>query len=236
MAAVSTMILRSMRMTGEKARGDTLDSNEQVECLAELNTFLEASGIDPLLCYQLVQESFALSANTVSYTIGPGATLSTAARPTKLSDPCFVRDSSSLDSALTIINAEAYGRIVMKSAGQTYPKWIFYDRGFDSSGYGTVYLYPAPISNLTLFINSEKQLGTVSSVSQNLSLPPGYQLFIESNFAIHLAAGQTPISAEVARIARDSKAAIKNTNLPVTAATLDTGLVRGGRTNIITGP
>lgn len=236
MAAVSTMILRSQRLIGEKARGDTLDSNEQVECLAEFNTFLDSLPADTLLCYQQAQESFSLTTNTVSYSIGPGATLSTAARPTKLLDPCFVRDSSNLDSHLEIINADAYGRIVQKSAGTTYPTWIFYDRGFDSSGYGTIYIYPAPIANLTLFINYEKQIGTVSSLAQNLSLPPGYQLFLESNFAIHLAAGQTPISAELAKIARDSKAAIKNTNLPVTASRLDTGIVRGSRTNIITGP
>ncbi len=35
MAIVSTMILRSMRMIGEKPRGATLDTNEQTETLAE---------------------------------------------------------------------------------------------------------------------------------------------------------------------------------------------------------
>ena len=41
MAFVSTMILAALRMTGEKARGATLDANELVECLAELNTMME---------------------------------------------------------------------------------------------------------------------------------------------------------------------------------------------------
>ena len=35
MAFVSTMILRSMRLTGEKGRCATLDTNEQTEFLAE---------------------------------------------------------------------------------------------------------------------------------------------------------------------------------------------------------
>ena len=51
MAAVSTLILRSMRMIGEKERGATLDVNEQVECLAELNTFMDACATERLLCY-----------------------------------------------------------------------------------------------------------------------------------------------------------------------------------------
>jgi hypothetical protein len=229
------MILRSLRMIGEKARGETLDTNEQTECLYELNSMMDSWSIERLMCYQITQESFALSANTVSYTIGSGATFNTT-RPTKIVDPCFVRDASGLDLHLEIIDAEAYGSIVQKSAGTTYPTWLFYDGGFNASGYGTIYVYPAPSANLTLYINSWKQLQNFSSVSTQMLLPPGYQLAIESNFAIHMAAGLTNISPEVAKIARDSKAAIKGINSPSVVATLDTGVVRGKRSNIFTGP
>ena len=50
MAFVSTMILRSMRMTGEKPRGATLNATEAVEALDEFNTFLESMSIDRLMC------------------------------------------------------------------------------------------------------------------------------------------------------------------------------------------
>ena len=231
------MILRSMRMIGEKARGETtLDANEAVECLYELNSFMDSLNNERLMCYQVLQESFALSANTVSYTIGPGATLSTTARPVKIVDPCFVRDSSNLDSPLTLIGPEQYGAIVQKSVGQTYPSYLFYDHGYDASGFGTVNVYPAPSASLTLFINSWKQLQSFLDVSTQLLLPPGYQLMIESNFAIHLAAGLTPVSQEVAKIARESKAAVKTVNLPDTVMRLDVGTVYGQRMNILTGP
>jgi hypothetical protein len=235
MPAVSTMILRSLRMIGEKARGETLDTNEQTECLAELNSMMDAWSIERLMCYQVTQESFALTANTVSYTIGSGATFNTT-RPTKIIDPCFIRDSSNLDSPVQIIDSETYGRIVQKSVGQTYPSYLFYDHGFDASGYATINVYPAPSSALTLFINSWKQLQSFSNVSTAMLLPPGYQLAIESNFAIHLAAGQTNISPEVAKLARDSKAAIKSINIPDTMMSLDVGVVRGYGSNILTGP
>lgn len=228
------MILRSMRMIGEKARGEVLDTNEQAECLYELNSMMDSWSIERLMCYQVVQESFPLTTNTVAYTIGSGATFNTT-RPTKIVDPCFVRDSGSLDSKLEIINAEAYGRIVQKSAGVTYPTWLFYDGGFNASGYGTIYIYPAPSGSLTLYINSWKQLQNFGNVSTAMLLPPGYQLAIESNFAVHLAAGLTSVSPEVAKIAKDSKAAIKSINLPETVATLDAGIVRGTRSNIFTG-
>lgn len=234
MAYVSTMILRSMRMIGEKTRGATLTTDEQTECLAELNTMLDSWSIERLMCYQVTQESFPLSANTVSYTIGSGGTFNTT-RPTKIVDPCFIRDSSSLDSQVTLINAEQYGLIVQKSAGITYPQWLYYDEGFNSSALGTISVYPAPSGGLTLFINSWKQLGSVSTISAQFSFPPGYQLAVEANFAIHLAAGSIPASSEVAKIAKESKAAIKGVNLPDPVMRMDYGLATG-RSSIFTGP
>jgi len=231
---VSSMMLRSMRMIGEKGRGETLDTNEQSEVLYELNSFMDACSINRLLCYQVLQESFSLTTNTVTYTIGSGATFNTT-RPTKIVDPCFIRDSSNLDSHLKIIDAETYGSIVQKNVGTTYPTYIFYDHGFDSSGFGNISVYPAPSANLTLFINSWKQLQNFANVSTALLLPPGYQLFIESNFAIHLAAGLTPISKELAMIARDSKAAVMSINIPDMSMRMPAGVVGGQRQNILTG-
>ena len=237
MPAVSSMILRSMQMIGEKSWADNaLTTDEATNTLYALNSFMDSSGIDRLLCYQLTQESFALTSNTVSYTIGSGATFNTT-RPTRIVDPCFIRDSSSLDSPVTILkDADQYGKIVQKNVGATYPSYLYYDSGFDASGYGTIYVYPAPSGSLTIYINSPKQLQNFASVSTHLLLPPGYQLFIESNFAIHLAAGLTPVSPEVMKIAKESKAAIKNINLPEPISRLDAGIVRGNRTNILTGP
>ncbi len=233
---VSSMMLRSLRMIGEKAGGDTLDANEQTEILYELNSMMDSWGIERLNCYQVLQESFPLSANTVSYTIGSGATFSTA-RPSKIVEPCFVRDSSNLDFGLIILSSEEYGRIIQKNVGPTYPRWIFYDSAFDANGYGTITVYPAPIANLTLFINSWKALQNFASVSTALALPPGYQLAIESNFAIHLAAGLTEVSKEVIKIARESKAAIQSVNIPDMTSRLDPGVVRTKqRVNILTGP
>ncbi len=235
MAFVSTMILRSMRMIGEKARGATLDANEAGECLEEFQTFLDSCATERLLAYQIVQDSVALSSSTSTLTVGPGGTLNTV-RPVKLVDPCFVRDSSGFDTPLEIINIETYGLIVDKDSGFSTPSRISYDSGFSATSTGTLRLYPSPSAGLTLFINSWKQLISVSTVSQNVALPPGYQLFLESNFAIHLAAGMVPVSAETAKIARDSKAMVKGVNLPEPVMRLDSGAaMAGGRGNIFTG-
>ena len=235
MAAVSTMLLRSLRLIGEKARGDTLSSAEQTECLAEFNTFLDATANERLLAYHITEDVTTFAASTVSLTIGTNGAFAVP-RPVRLVDPCFVRDASGYDTSLQIIGTVEYGRIVDKNAGYTVPTQIFYDSGFSATSTGTLYLYPASSGGLELHINSWRQLGSVSTLTHNVSLPPGYQLFLETNFAIHLAAGQTPVSAELAKMARDSKAAVKGVNLPDVVMQMDVGVVAGRRSNIFTGP
>lgn len=237
--SASTMILRSMRMTGEKARGATLDATEAVECLAEFNTMIESWGINSLLCYQLEQYSFALTVSTGSYTIGPGAALSTTVRPANIVDPCFVRDSSNMDTPLTIISPESYGGIVMKGTGTTYPTYITYNKGIDSSGYGTINVYPVPSAGLTLFLNTQKSVGAFSTLTHLVTLPPGYQRAMESNYAIESIAGVGKASPELAKIARDSLALIKSQNIPEVIASIETGVLSmygGSRRSILTGP
>jgi len=226
MAYVSTMILRSMRLTGEKTRGATLTTAEQAETLDEFNTFLEALSIERLMCYTVTQDSYLLTASTATYTIGPGATINTA-RPTKLVDPCWVRDSSAYDYPLTIIPIETYGRLTDKSSAATIPTHIYYDAGFSATSTASLTVYPAPSVGLTLYIHSLKQFTSVSTQSVNLALPQGYKLFLESNFAVHLAAGLTPISAELAKIARDSKADIRRLNLPNMVMRVEKGAMVG---------
>ena len=235
MAAVSTYILRSMRLTGEKARGATLDSNEQTECLAEFNTFLESLSLERLACYTFTQDSKALTASTESYTIGANGAFAVT-RPNKIVDPCFIRDASGYDTPLELIDAEMYGRLVDKDAGYTVPTYLFYDMGYSATSTGTLYLYPSPSDSLTLYINSLKPIGPVVSLTTNILVPPGYQLMLETNFAVHLAAGLTPVSPELARMARESKAAIKSLNQPDVVMHLDSGAVGyGRRSNIFTG-
>ena len=236
MAYVSTMILHSLRLLGEKERGGTIESFEQADLLADFNSMLDGWSIERLMCYQVLQESFSLTSGTVSYSIGSGGTFNTT-RPTKLVDPCFVRDSSNLDSSLKLLDATAYGRIVQKSgSGTTYPNYLFYDGGFNSSGLANINIYPPPASALTLYINSWKQLGSVSTISSQLTLPPGYQRAIEYNFAVEEAGGFTQVAPEVALIARQAKAAIKSINAPDSFMQLEAGVSQPIGSNILTGP
>lgn len=223
-----------MRLIGEKARGATLDSNEQVECLAELNTFMDACNNERLLCYAIQQDSISLTTSTSTYTIGTNGAFAVN-RPVKIVDPCYVRDASGYDSPVRIIGSETYGRLVKKDQGYTLPQYLYYDANYSATSTATIFLYPVPSASLTLFINSWKQLQSFAALSTQLQLPPGYQLFIESNFAVHLAAGLTPVSAELTKMARESKASVKSVNLPEPIMRLDRLPASGRSGSILTG-
>ena len=237
MATPSTMVIRALQMLGGKIIGGTLTSAEQTAYLAVLNSMMESWSLERLMCYQVVQESLALTSGTGSYTIGSGGAFNTA-RPTRICDPCFIRNSSDQDTPLELINADAYGKIVQKTTTGTYPRYLFYDAAFVTS-LATIFLYPEPTASLTLYINSWKALQTFAAISTTVVLPPGYQRAIESNLAIELAAGYRPVPPETAKIARESKAAIMGVNLPSAYMQMPVGIVSPGMSrgrSILTGP
>lgn len=227
------MILSSLVYTGEKVIGGTLTTAEQTHHLARLNAMLESWSLDRLLCYQLVQESKALTTSVGSYTIGSGGAFNTT-RPTKIVDPCFVRDSAGIDYAVEVIDAKAYGLLSMKTVDGSYPRYLFYDAAFIAS-LATIFLYPEPTASLTLYINSWKQLQSFAAIGTTVVLPPGYQLAIESNYAINAAAGFRAVPAEVAKIARDSKAAIMAVNAPAGVLRMPAGIAGSARSSILEG-
>jgi len=232
----STMIINALILTGEKSIGGTLSAAEQTHWLAQLNSMMESWSLDRLMCFQLLQESKALTTGTSSYTIGTGGAFNTD-RPNKIEDPCYTIDSGNIRTGIEIIPIETYRRLSVELSGNSHPRYLAYDSAF-AAGLATIFLYPAPSAGLTLYINSWKQLQTFANISTTVVLPPGYQLAIETNFALYASAGLRDAPGDVARIARDSKAAIKSLNVPDMNMRIDSGvnMVVGRRSgNILTG-
>lgn len=232
----STMIIRACQMIGELAIGDTLISAQEVAYLSVLNGMLESWALDDLTAYQYAQDSFAVSSNVVSYTIGPAATVSTA-RPIEVKT-AFVRDTSNLDTPLRVLGQDAYNNIVLKSVGITYPQYIYYDATFSVSQQSTIYIYPAPSAGLTVFMWSTKVLQSFPTVTTVMNLPPGYQRAFESNLAVEIAPGFVNVSPDVRAIAKESKGALRSANIQFPTMKLDAAIVANVRLgqSILTGP
>ncbi len=236
MPSISTMILNSLVMTGEKSLDiSTFTQNETSYHLSRLNSMMDSWANERLLVPYLSQTSFPLTVSTVSYSIGVGGAFNMV-RPTKIVDPCFIRDTQNVDSELEIINMETYGRIVQKSTGGSYPAYLAYDQQYSATSTATVYVWPGPTAALTLFINTLQPLQSFSTVTVTLQLPPGYQDAIEANYAVRSAIGVIPVSPDLKDLARTTKAAIKTQNIIAPISRLDYGVSQSMGSNIITGP
>lgn len=236
MPAVSTLVMNALVLSGEKTiEASSLSTAEQSYHLSRLNSMLDSWSNERLMIFQLSQTSFALTASQGTYSIGSGGDFNMI-RPTKVVEPCFVRDSDNADTPLDIINAEAYGRLVLKTTDGTYPAYLFYDYGYSATSTATIRLYPEPISGLTLFINTLQPLSTFAAMSGSIVFPPGYQDAIEFNYAVRASIGFTQVSGELMALAAKSKAAIKTVNLPAPVLRLDYGVGGGMHSDILSGP
>ena len=235
MTAVSTMIINSLIMTGEKSIGGTLTSNESEYYISRLNSMMDSWSNETLFIPYYSVTSFGLPASQGSYTIGVGGNFNMT-RPIRIVDPCYIRDLDGNDTPLIILDEKAWGGIVDKNADGSYPCYMFYDSGYSATSTGTVYFWPEPSASLSTYINTLQPLQNLSTVTTNLQLPPGYQRAIETNFALEVAPGFISISPELAKIAKESKAAIKSTNATAPILRLDYGVSNTMNSNILTGP
>ena len=230
------MILNSLIMTGEKSiEVSSLTSAEQTYHLSRINAMMDSWSNERLTIFQVSVTNFPLTATQGVYSIGSGGNFNMT-RPTKIVDPCFIRDTDGNDIPLTLLDYQAYGAIVDKDADGSFPVYLYYEPSYSATSTAQIKLWPEPVANLTLFINTIQPLTTFSTMTHPVSLPPGYQDAIETNYAMKSALGLMPISPDLREAAVKSKANIKTTNSFSPIMRLDYAVQGGMRSNILTGP
>lgn len=228
----NTMIQSAMRKMQVLGIDASPTAQEGADGLYALNAMLDLWSIERLMVYQVQQNSYSWTANTASMTIGSGGDFDTS-RPIKIEPKGnFFRDSSSLDYQVVVLPRQNYDSIADKSASGSIPDFLFHDDGFPTR---TLYAYPTPSAAMTLYLNTWKPLQAFSGLTTVLSLPPGYQVAIETNLAVFWApefgaAASNAIKANgVKEMAAISKQAIRGMNQPNMVSELDPALVGRGR-------
>lgn len=218
----TTMITRAMRLIRCLGTDQSPTANEATDGLNVLTSMLDAWGIERLMIYQIQQTTHSWTANASSKTIGTGGDFSVA-RPIKIEPKgCFFRDSSNQDYPLGVYPRQEYDSIVVKTSGGSIPEFLFYDDGFPTR---TLYAYPVPDSALTLYLNHWLPLQTFNTLTEAISLPPGYQAAIEYNLALWLApefgAAAVAAAKDIQKQADMLKTIIKSINRPSMASRID---------------
>lgn len=224
-----SIITKAMQKAGILTKGEVPASDEASDALDALNDLLASYSNDSILITSRVTESFTLSAGVGVYTIGAGQTFNTV-RPMKIIE-AHIRSGIIDYDSMYLAPDEVYQGLDLKTL-QSIPDLLNYTNAFP---YGTINLYPYPDSGYLLFLTSEKQLVQFTSLSETVSLPPGWNRLLIYNLAMELAPeyGQ-PIDPLVLKIANDSRGAVSRSIMKV--RTLDAPpLSQIGMFNIYTG-
>lgn len=231
MATVATRIQRALRLLGVLESGETPSTSEYADALVALNSMIGTWRNDGLMVYALQTESLTLAASTASYTIGLGGSLSTT-RPVSI-EQAWV-DVSNVSYEVRLIGDDEYNAIADKTTTSDWPDRANYRPSMSTA---TLYVWPVPNATRTMKLSTRVVVAEFSATSDSVTLPPGWERVIDSNLAIELAPEyQVQASAEVAKMARESLAAVKGTNSRPLMADCELGLLLGGaRPNITIG-
>jgi hypothetical protein len=124
---------------------------------------------------------------------------------------------------------DAWAAIPQKDLTNTIPTSWYYNPTYPN---GTIYLWPVPTStSLEGVIYAPTAITQFSTLTENVSLPPGYPRMLVSNLALELCPDYqiTPHPALIDQ-ARDSKAAVKRANKRPMDMSFDGGALVQGST------
>lgn len=206
MATIRDLIGGSMRLIEELGAGEYPSAESAADGLTSLNGMISSWSIQGDLIYTETTETFTLTGNDGSYTLGPTGDF-VATRPIRIV-AATVNDGAN-DYELTVYDIDQYASISDKTTTGT-PDSIYFDGNFPNIN---LKLYPVPDSAYTLTLYSEKPLTEYSSINDTLTVPPGWERGLRYNLAMEIAPEYgKQASATVMKIAIESKSAIRNQN------------------------
>lgn len=219
MATARDVIKRSLRLIGAIASSETPSGAEMADALSTLNAMLDSWSTENLIIYSKTTEKFQLVTGTNTYTIGPGGDFDTT-RPIELISAAIEDQSASpsVEYCVDILTFEEWADIRVKNL-DGLPTKLFYN---PESPLGVITLWPKPDTADKLVLYSLKPLGGFANASDDVELPPGYELALSYNLAVLIAPEYNKAaSVDVVNSALNLKANIKRKNVKPLFLTCD---------------
>lgn len=225
------LVKASMRLIQVSAADTDLTAAELDDGIQSLNRMLDQWGVEELMLYQVIRETFTLTQGTNPYTIGYGGVWNTV-RPIKIVGAYLTLNNGSLpvDYPMGILEAEDYNAIRLKTLSTNFPAYLYYQPSFPVA---EAYIYPVFAPNdpstqgpATITLTSWKPLPLITDPTCYIELPPGYWEAIVFNLAVRIAEEyQFDIRATTVALAQNALRIIKRMNQRTPTLQTDTALM-----------
>jgi hypothetical protein len=230
---VLDLIKRSMRLIDALNIGDEPTAEEAQDALLALNSMVDAWGTERLTMYATTRALYAIVAGQQAYTIGRGPGADYAAdRPMYIDAAGLViaqtDPTQTLERPIYIIRTNTeWARVRLKGETSTLPTDLYYQPGWPN---GTIAFWPAPTNDNTLALYTPSAVAEFTSLTQVISLPPGYRRALPYNLAADFGPefGVKKVPDDVLRIADESKRSLKRANVAIDFLRVDKALRTNG--------
>lgn len=223
------VIRRSLQLLGVVAAGAAPTAQEYADGLLTLNDMVYSWATESLTIYTQSRTLKVLSAGVQTYTIGAGGSISVE-RPLWVANAGIIPATTPPgEIQIQILTDAGWAAIATKDLTSTFPSRVYYDYGFNASGYGTVTVWPIPTTAPTLVLYLPTAIATFADGTTPHLFPPGYERMLRYNLAVELAAEYgKPLNPVVVALATSSKAEVKRANNRMDDLTVDPALSRRG--------
>lgn len=238
-ATFNTIATDAFFLIGAYGPGDELTPADMTFALRSANAMINRWTTLPLTWPVVDRESFTITANVSTYTIGPGGDLDTT-RPLYLTGAALLLNASSppVEIPTALLTDDAYEALQIKTLTNIQWTNVYYNPTY-SDELGTIFLWPTPTTATnSLILYRGHQFEGFTMLTASHDLPPGYQDAITYQLALRLAVvyGRT-IPDDLRQQAMSYLGDIKRANAKIADLRVDgaiTANVRGGY-NINTG-
>lgn len=203
----------ALQKIGAVAIEETPTAAELQGAMTRLNEMIEAWNTERLAVYGVSQEVFSLIAGKQTYTMGVGGDFNTS-RPVRI-EKIITRDSGNADFACHHTeDYQEYSQIVTKFTQSSLPQLVWDDGDFPLR---TLHYWPVPSdASYSSVIFAMRQISGFTSLSDTVTVPPGYKRALKYNLSIELGPEYgKKATSDLISLAINSKADIKRRNVTI---------------------
>lgn len=216
------LITRALRAIAVLGSGETPNNSDAQDSFSALNDMLDSWSAARLYCYQVVETSLAATLNDGSYTVGAGGDFNMT-RPTQITSVRYTVDA--IDYWLRPLNRDEYAAIPIKTDGGI-PEFYCYEPAFPL---GVLTLWPVPALAGTIAIQSPQQLTQFSTLTTQITFPPGYREAIHLGLCEALSNEfRVPLTPQLMNSMTNAKRRIRRLNVTVPVLSLPTAVTGNG--------